>query len=196
MPILSWERMPMAMLVALRINVLSLLALSLILATATTACSAYSISLSDEEQTEADIYTAVIKELVHEPLSQVPSYYFTIYLVEVTDDRGDSPFAPISFAPIRESVQKAISAKLDRLPADFVWIHGFSDVERDSFTGAIEGNGAIVTLWKIGFMADGSAQVPGSIYFGNLGASGTRYVVEQIGGVWQVTGNTGWAWQA
>ena len=67
---------------------------------------------------------------------------------------------------------------------------------RDSNTGVVEGNGAIITLGNVHFQEDGSAFVSASIYVANLAAGGLTYIVERIDGTWQVVGDTGVRWMA
>jgi len=88
----------------------------------------------------------------------------------------------------------AITASLDDLPAEFVWVGNFNEVPLDNNTGAVEGNGAIITLGNTHFQEDGSALVSASIYIANLAAGGMTYIVERIDGVWQVVGDTGVRW--
>ncbi len=90
----------------------------------------------------------------------------------------------------------AITASLDDLPAEFVWVGSFNEVPIDSNTGAVEGNGAIITLGNVHSQEDGSALVSASIYFANVGAVGLTYIVERIDGAWQVVGDTGVRWMA
>lgn len=176
------------------------LGLTLVLSTLTACSTPVTLpTLSEDEQTEADIYAAVARYLY----TSEPTDFPKIYLVEATDDWLNHPNRPqapsIPQAPSRrlpESIQVTITAALDDLPAKVRWTEDFSEVPRDSWTGAVKGNGVIITLGNIHFQEDGTAFVRGSIYTGNLGAEGRIYIVERIGGAWQIVGDTGMAWMS
>ncbi|MHC4277635.1 MAG: hypothetical protein ACYSTI_09985 [Planctomycetota bacterium] len=160
--------------------------------------SGASCSTPAEAKSEDAIYAAAVHQLytVDHTFGEPPNFPI-IYLVETTDDGVGDPDAPQTNSNLLlSSVQEAITAALDDLPAEFVWVGNFNEVPLDSNTGAVEGNGAIITLGNVHFQEDGSALVSASIYFANLGAGGLTYIVESIDGVWQVTGNTGVLWMA
>lgn len=151
-----------------------------------------------DDQAKAAIYTAVVRQLytVDHGFNEPPNFPI-IYLVETTDDSVGAPDVPQTMSILLlSSVQVAITASLDDLPAEFVWVGGFNEVPIDSNTGAVEGNGAIITLGNVHSQEDGSALVSASIYFANVGAVGLTYIVERIDGTWQVVGDTGVRWMA
>ncbi len=155
-------------------------------------------SIPAEAKSEADIYAAVVRQLytVDHGFGEPPNFLI-IYLVEATDDGMGDPDAPQTESNVLpSSVRVAVTASLDDLPAEFVWVGSFNEVPLDSNTGAVEGNGAIITLGNVHSQEDGSALVSASIYFANLGAVGLTYIVESIDGVWQVVGDTGVRWMA
>ncbi len=176
---------------------LIILSLTLIL-TALTACATPASTLPEDDQAKAAIYTAVVRQLytVDHGFGEPPNFPI-IYLVETTDDSVGAPDVPQTMSNLLlSSVQVAITASLDDLPAEFVWVGSFNEVPIDSNTGAVEGNGAIITLGNVHSQEDGSALVSASIYFANLGAVGLTYIVERIDGAWQVVGDTGVRWMA
>lgn len=176
------------------------IALSLILIlSALTACTTPTVTLptlSADEQTEADIYTAVVRQLytVDHTFGSEPPNFRIIYLVEATNDRaGDPGISQTESKRLLESVQVTITAALDDLPAKVEWVEHFSEVPLNS-NSTVKGNGAVITLGNIHFQEDGTALVSGSISFANLGAGGRTYIVEKIGNIWEITGDTGTTW--
>ena len=126
-----------------------------------------------------------------------PPNFPIIYLVGATDDNVGDPNAPKTKSNLLlRSEQEAITDALEDLPAEFVWVSGSSEVPRDSNTGVVEGNGAIITLGNVHFQKDESALVSASIYIANLAAGGLTYIVERIDNAWQVVGDTGVRWMA
>ncbi len=176
---------------------LIMLSLTLILTTLT-ACATTISTPSEDDQAKAAIYAAVVRQLytVDHGFYEPPNFPI-IYIVGATDDRVGDPDAPQTRSnQLLSSVQVAITASLDDLPAEFVWVGNFNEVPLDSNTGVVEGNGAIITLGNVHLQEDGSAFVSASIYFANLGAVGLTYIVERIDGAWQVVGDTGVRWMA
>ncbi len=170
-----------------------LLSLATLLVVVGTNCST-----PTEAKSEADIYTAVVHQLytVDHTFGEPPNFPI-IYLVEATDDGVGDPDAPQTNSNLLlSSVQEAITAALDDLPAEFIWVGNFNEVPLDSNTGVVEGNGAIITLGNIHFQEDESALVSASIYIANLAAGGLTYIVERIDGAWQVVGDTGVRWMS
>lgn len=169
---------------------LGLLLLSLIL------LSACSLASAQNQTDEAAIYSTVIRRIYTQDdtfggMFQAP----TIFILQHTDDttgdpdseRTDSKFIPAA-------VQDAIADALVDLPTQVIWIADPADVTLDQETGAVADGGAIVTLGNIHIQDDGSVLVSGSIYVAFLAGGGQTYIVEQISGIWEVTGNTGLVW--
>ena len=176
---------------------LIILSLTLILSTLT-ACATTVSTSSEDDEARAAIYTAVVRQLytVDHTFGEPPNFPI-IYLVEATDDSVGDPNAPKTKSNLLlRSIQEAITDALEDLPAEFVWVSGSSEVPRDSNTGVVEGNGAIITLGNVHFQEDGSAFVSASIYIANLAAGGLTYIVERIDNTWQVVGDTGVRWMA
>ena len=151
-----------------------------------------------DDQDKAAIYAAVVRQLytVDHTFGEPPNFPI-IYLVETTDDSvGDSDAPQTKSNLLLRSIQVAIAASLDDLPAEFVWVEKFNEVPLDDNTGTVEGNGAIITLGNVHFQEDGSAFVSASIYIANLAAGGLTYIAERIDGTWQVVGDTGVRWMA
>ena len=60
--------------------------------------------------------------------------------------------------------------------------------------GLVDGNGAIIQVGAITPQADGSLNVPGSIFISPLAAGGQTYVLQAVDGTWQITGKSGPIW--
>jgi hypothetical protein len=180
-------------------RMLGLIALSLTLALSTLiACITPMSTLPEDDQAKAAIYAAVVRQLytVDHTFGEPPKFPI-IYLVGATDDSIGDPDAPQTKSNlILRPIQEAITDALEDLPAEFVWVGGSSEVARDSDTGAVEENGAIITLGNVHFQEDGSALVSASIYIASMAVGGLTYIVERIDGVWQVVGDTGVRWMA
>jgi ABC-2 type transport system permease protein len=149
------------------------------------------------EGDRAAIYAAVVRQLltVDHTFEDGPPNFPIVYLVRSTDDGVGDPDAPQAEShALPEPVQSAMVAALDDLSVEFLWVDDADEVPRDGDTGAVAGGGAIVTLGNIHFQEDGSALVSAKLYFSMLGATGKTYVLEQVGGSWQVTGDTGVQW--
>jgi ABC-2 type transport system permease protein len=143
------------------------------------------------------IYAAVVRQLltVDHTFEDGPPDFPDVYLVRSTDDSVGDPDAPQAEPRILpESVQSAIIAALDDLPTEFVWVDDADEVPHDEGTGSVAGGGAIITLGNVHFQEDGSALISAKLYFSMLGATGKTYVLEQVDGSWQVTGDTGGGW--
>ena len=97
---------------------------------------------------------------------------------------------------LSEALQSSISQAVADLPTQLVWVDDRTKVPVDATTGAVSDKGAIITLGNIHPQKDGSALVSGSIYVAMLAAGGQTYVVEQVNGTWQVSGNTGVLWMS
>ena len=171
------------------------LGLTLILSTLTACTTPESNlpTLSADEQTEADIYAAVVRQVC---TSESPGFS-KIYLVAFANDRiGGPDILWTESKQLLESVQVTITASLDDfydLSAEFIWVEDRSEVPLDS-NGSVRGNGAIISLGTIHFQEDGTALVSTSIYFALLSASGRTYIVEQVNSTWWVVGDTGTIW--
>lgn len=130
---------------------------------------------------EASIYAAVVRQLatVDDTFGgnlKPPK----LFIIRNTDDKvaqaklESAPAAPSAFIP--ENMQIEIAAALHDLPSVVVWIDKFADAEFEAgnLTGPpmniVKDGGAIITLGNIRFRIDGSVQLPGSIYIGNLAA--------------------------
>lgn len=144
---------------------------------------------------EADVYTAVINQIytVDDTFGgtlQPP----IVYLVSETDDSvGDPGIEQQPAQMIDEATQQAIVSGLTKLPADWVWINGRSEVPVTE-DGRVEGDGVIITLGNIHPQADGTLLISGSIYVANLAAGGQTFILEQTESGWVVTGTTGVQW--
>jgi hypothetical protein len=145
---------------------------------------------------ETGIYAAVARQVytVDHTFGDNPPNFPRIYLLRADDIRAGGSDAPEPGMPvIATPVQQSIVAVLSDLPALFTWITKLEDAPRDE-NGTIQDNGAVITLGNIQPQPDGTIQVAASIYIGMLAAGGQTYVLEQVGGAWQITGTTGMQW--
>jgi ABC-2 type transport system permease protein len=151
------------------------------------------------EDHQATIYAAVVRQLytVDHTFGHNPPNFPVVYLVRTTDDSVGDPEAP-QLAPqvLPDSTQIKIVTALDSLPAKLVWVDDADEVPRDDQTHAVAGGGAIITLGNIHLQIDGSVLVSAKLFFAPLGATGKTYVLEQLDGEWQVTGDTGVQWMS
>jgi ABC-2 type transport system permease protein len=149
------------------------------------------------EGDQVEMYAAVVRQLltVDHTFGDMPPDFPVIYLVRSTDDSVGDPDAPQAEPRILlESVQSTMPAALDELSAGFLWVDGADEVPSDEDTGVVAGGGAIITLGNIHFQEDGSVLISAKLYFSRLGATGKTYILEQVDGSWQVTGDTGGGW--
>lgn len=150
--------------------------------------------LTDDDR--AAIYAAVVRQLytVDHTFGEPPNFP-VLYLVWVTDDSaGDIGADDPAPQVIPEHIRAEVVAGLTDLPAELVWVGSFYAVPREGEWGAVAGGGAAVTLGNIDPQEDGTVHVPASLYIAPLAATGLTYVLEQVEGVWQVTGTTGPMW--
>lgn len=149
---------------------------------------------TDEES--AAIYAAVIRQIYTEDDTfggtlQPP----TLYILGATDDRAGEPGdGEANAQTISESVREGVTTALADLPTDMAWVETQDEVPLDPETGAVVDGGALITLGNVAPQRDGSVHVPASIYVASLAAGGQTYVLEEIDGLWTVTGNTGVEW--
>ena len=151
------------------------------------------------EEDRVAIYAAVVRQLytVDHTFGDQPPNFPVVYLVRTTDDSVGDPDAPRTGpSALPESVQTAIVAALDDLPAEFRWVDDPDQVLRENNTDRVADGGAIVTLGNIHVQDDGSTLVSTKLFFAMLGAIGKTYVLEQADGVWLVTGDTGVQWMS
>jgi ABC-2 type transport system permease protein len=151
------------------------------------------------ENHEAAVYAAAVRQLytVDHTFGHDPPNFPIIYLVRTTDDSVGDPNAPQAEPQILpDSTQMEIIAALDDLPAEFVWVDDTDEVPREVQTHAVAGGGAIITLGNIHMQEDSKALVSAQLFFSMLGATGKTYILEQLDGEWQVTGDTGVQWMS
>jgi hypothetical protein len=150
------------------------------------------------ETDEVAIYAAVVRRIYTQDDTfggnlQPP----TLYIRRMTDDSvGDPDIDKSESKALEETVRSGIEQAVADLPARIAWIDDLDDVPRDSTTRAIADGGAQVILGNVHLQKDGSALVSSSIYIAPLAAGGQTYVVEQVDGVWAVTGTTGVVWMS
>jgi hypothetical protein len=159
-------------------------------------CSPTATGGEAEADETAEMYAAVIRQIytVDDTFGgtlQAP----TLYVVRTTNDTAGAPDAEQSEPVVlSEEVQADITAQLQDLPTELVWVDTFEDVELNPETGEVPDSGAIVQVGNVHHRDDGSALISGSIYIANLAAGGQTYILEESNGEWAVTGNTGMGW--
>lgn len=143
---------------------------------------------------EAAILAAVIRQVYTVDDTAGGNGKFPIvYLLTVEDNAlGAIPYnSPARSVPAE--TQQAVLSALSDLPAQFKWVESAGEVKRNA-QGAVEGNGAIITVGNVQPQSDGTVHVTASIYFAPMGAGGQTYVLEREGDAWQVTGKVGVSW--
>lgn len=150
----------------------------------------------DSPADEATIYAAAVRQLytVDHTFGDPPNWP-TVYVVSTTDDTVGALQGEADPLTLPAETQQAIAEALSDLPTEIVWIGDRSEAPISDQDGTVDdGNAVIVTLGNFHPQMDGSVQLPASLYCGYLCGTGTTYVIEQVGGTWQVTGTTGPAW--
>ena len=118
-----------------------------------------------------------------------------VYLISITNDRTGAPDQPDAGPMLLEpDLRKGIAAALSDLPASLHWVNTLEEIPKDAKTGAILNGGLAITFGNIQFQMDGSVQLPASMYIASMMAGGQTYVLKNVDGEWQVTGNTGSQW--
>jgi hypothetical protein len=169
---------------------LTLILLALIAA----GCAGQAVEPTEDDT--AAIYAAVIHQIYTEDDTfggtlQPP----TLYILGTTDDRAGEPGSgDANAAPLSIAVRERVTALLADLPAEIVWVETQDEVPLEPDTGAVVDGGALMTLGNVAPQRGGSVHVPTSIYVASLAAGGQTYVLEELDGVWTVTGNTGVQW--
>jgi hypothetical protein len=112
--------------------------------------------------------------------------------VSTTDD-GTPLNAPAT--PPQKStpeLQQGITAELADMSFEIIRIERFSEASMDNCTGMIaEGQGIIITMGNILLREDGKVHLPFYMVRGSPCVSGKTYVLEKVGGAWQVAGSVG-----
>ncbi len=159
------------------------------------------------------IYSLVIRQLVTVDNTFGENKFFPrLFIIRSPDDKAvnprpvNSPSTPITppFTVIPQTEQVKIIESLKDLRSDIIWIDKFQDADFEYYTPtgytptasedlmpqSIKGGGAVITLGSIYVQSDESVQVNGSIWIGNMGASGMAYILEKQDEVWKITGTT------
>ncbi len=147
----------------------------------------------------AAIYAAAIRQLytVDHTFGDAAPNWPTIYIASQTDDSVSGEEALTEGMTLDAGTQDAIAEALADLPAEIVWVGTREDVPVSEEDGLVEGGEAVVvTLGNVHVTDEDTVEVPASLYCGMLCATGMTYVIEQVDGVWQVTGTTGPIWMS
>ena len=155
------------------------------------ACTTQAPAISPGD--EAAIYAAIIRHLYGPDDTFGGSHYPPlVYLVRRTDDRLGDPDAESARSEILpEPLLTEISAELEDLPAEFIWVDSHQDVALDPDTGQVIGDGVIIKLGNIHPQPDNSVHVAGSIYTAGLAAGGEVYKLRLADGSWKIVGTAG-----
>jgi hypothetical protein len=118
-----------------------------------------------------------------------------LYVIRATDDAAGDPMSERSESVrLPETLQAAITEALSDLPTEIIWIDSRDEVPLDEERHAVIDGGAVITVGNIALQEDGTIQVAGSIWVAMLAAGGQTYVLEQVDGLWTITGTTGVMW--
>ena len=148
-------------------------------------------------QDQIAIYAAAARQLYFKDntMESGSARFPSIYLVSITNDRTGDPnqpdAGPIALDP---DLRKGIASVLSDISASISWVNTLEEVAKDAKTGAVQDGGLIMTFGNIQVQADGSVQLPASVYIASMVAGGQTYVLEKSNDEWQVTGNTGAKW--
>ena len=115
-----------------------------------------------------------------------------VYIVSTTDD-GTLLYAPATppqkLAP---ELRGAIEAELADMLFEIIWVENLEEAPVNSSSGMIvEVQGIVITMGNILPQEDGTVHLPFYMLCGSLCLSGKTYVLEEVDGVWQVTGSVG-----
>jgi ABC-type transport system involved in multi-copper enzyme maturation permease subunit len=143
------------------------------------------------------IYAAAAHQVVlkdstlGDPAPQFP----VIYLVATTNDRVGAPDQPdMGTTTLSTDLQAGVSSALSDLPGRVVWVNSLDAVPKDAKDGAVQDGGLAITFGNIQVQADGSVQLPASVYAASLIGGGQTYRLDKDAGAWEVTGITGDRW--
>lgn len=153
------------------------------------------------DEAQAEVYAAVIRQMytLDHTFGKNPPNWPVLYLMAITDDSVGDPNAQQGDAlALADAIKTETVKLLSDLPADEItWIDAREQANIDPDGGQVQnGDGVLFTFGNIYLQDDGSVRVSASLYFGALGAGGKTYILENIDGVWQVTGNTGVEWMS
>ncbi len=158
------------------------------------ACSTASTGVDQAaDLADGQIYAAVVRQIYHvdHSFSEPPGWPF-VYLLRSTEDSLVPPEMMGEPRLLADGVQQAVLSALDELPAEVQWVDGHEDVPIDSNTGLIrDGQAVLISLGNIHAREDGQVWVSFFMSCGNLCGIGKVYIIEEVDGVWQVTGSTG-----
>jgi len=144
------------------------------------ACTASASSLSKDDQVA--LYATAVRQLytVDHTYGDKPPNFPKVYLLRTTYEL-DSPDAPqIESGSIPESIQAAIVATRDDLPAEFVWVDSFDEVPLSH--GDVEGRGAAIFLSNLQLQEEESVLVMADLFFTSAGGAGITYIIDEVEG--------------
>jgi hypothetical protein len=138
---------------------------------------------------EIDVYSAALRRFYERDTTFGPSPTFSaIYLYDRATRGAAFPTSGGSSGPpIAGPVLQGIGTALADLPPIDVVDNVGSVTESD---GRVTQGGVIVVLGRIAYR-DGSAEVPISLYAGNVGGAGATYVLEPASTGWRIVQTSG-----
>ncbi len=140
----------------------------------------------------APIYAAAVRRVynVDFPFGDGPEFPL-VYIVSTTDDGAglDVPLTPPQ--TLSPALQQGLTEALADQPFEIIWVPSVDDVPVDAQGQIADGQGIYILLGNILPQADGSVHVPFFMVCGPLCLTGKSYVLSEVEGTWEVTGDTG-----
>ena len=146
-------------------------------------------------RSEADIYAAVVRQLVlfdHSFGNGPPTPFGQVYVIDSYASRSGSMVIVADGPFLDVELRRGIANQSDEMPpVEFVAKkEDKGQIERQGLTG-VENDGVIVGLAPVARQPDGTVHVGAGYWCGLDCGLALTYVVEDVGGHWHVTGKTG-----
>ena len=142
------------------------------------------------------IYAAAVRRVYNHDFSFGDEAEFSlVYIISTTADGAglEVPLTPPQ--TLSPALQQALTDELAEQPFEIIWVSSVEDVPVDAQGRIAEGEGIYILLGNILPQADGTMHLPFFMVCGPLCLTGKTYVLSEVDGVWQVTGNVGVAIQ-
>jgi hypothetical protein len=114
-----------------------------------------------------------------------------VYLISTTDDGAGLDVPLTAPQTLSADLQQALTAALADQPFEIIWVPRVDDVPLDGQGRIADGEGIYIILGNILPQADGRVHLPFFMVCGPLCLTGKVYVLSEVEGTWQVTGDTG-----
>jgi len=147
--------------------------------------------LGKQDVARIEIYQAIIHDMYDRSSftrgRKVPIFISPVYRITTNGD-GPSGYLPSPQPSEDRPLLLGLIESLEDLPAKEVSFARREEVVDPMSTGGtVRGGGAFITI-ETTMVSDYTATVTASIYYGNLGAEGYRYVLGKIDDSWTITG--------